>query len=453
MKSLLALLAIGSLSLSGCLSIPTFYTAIEEGDAARVKAELDKGVPVDTLTGIHVGYRTPLNLASINYHAASAEIVRLLLDHGANPNASSDYAWTPLNYAVAYQYRSGKDPAIIRLLLERGADPTIKNDKGVSAYDSAMDRNLDMTPHIAEVRSLLTAAVAKRRQEQTRQEAAINPAAAHVAPVAASAPSPATDNPRLVPSFHAHEAKDDYAVVVGIENYGDLPAATNAERDADTAAAFIRALGVPDRNLILIKGAKATRTGLVKNLETWLPNNVSPKSRVYFYFSGHGSPDPSSGDAYLVPSDGDPQYLPDSGYPLKRLYEKLNALKAREVIVAMDACFTGAGGRSVIAKGTRPLVGKVDTQSGLSSTGKLTVFSASGSDQTSGSDDGTGYGLFTYHWLDGLNGAAKNASGEVTTQSLFDYLKPKVEDAARRANRAQSPQLLSGAAPVVLRGR
>lgn len=447
MKSLLVLAAAGSLALTGCAGAPAIYNAARGGDIARVKAELDKGVPADTNGGAEKFYETPLMEAVRNNNEP---LVRLLLDHGANPNALGYNEHTSLNLAVIY-YKG--NPSIIRLLLEHGADPTIKNSgpNGTSAYDNGMHyRELDNSPHIKEVRSLLAAANEKHRQEEAAREAPVDaPAIAAPSPRAAAP----VDLPRLIPAFHASEAKDDYAIVVGIENYGDLPAATNAERDADTAAAFIRALGVPDRNIILIKGTKATRTGLVKNLETWLPNNVTPKSRVYFYFSGHGSPNPSSGDAYLVPSDGDPQYLSDSGYPLKRLYEKLNALKAREVIVAMDACFTGAGGRSVIAKGTRPLVGKVDTQSGHSSTGKLTVFSASGSDQTSGSDDGTGYGLFTYHWLDGLNGAAKNAGGEVTTQSLFDYLKPKVEDAARRANRAQSPQLMSGSAPVVLRGR
>ena len=42
------------------------------------------------------------------------------------------------------------------------------------------------------------------------------------------------------------------------------------------------------------------------------------------------------------------------------LKAKAEALKAKEVIVAMDACFSGAGGRSVLAKGARPLVMQVD---------------------------------------------------------------------------------------------
>jgi uncharacterized caspase-like protein len=53
-----------------------------------------------------------------------------------------------------------------------------------------------------------------------------------------------------------------------------------------------------------------------------------------------------------------------------------------------------------------------------------------------------GHGLFTYYFLKGLNGAARASDAGVTVQALYDYLAPNVEDAARRDNREQSPQLL-----------
>ena len=52
-----------------------------------------------------------------------------------------------------------------------------------------------------------------------------------------------------------------------------------------------------------------------------------------------------------------------------------------------------------------------------------------------------GHGTFTYYFLKGLSGDAKDASGRVTTEALYDYLKPKVQDAARRQNRDQEPVL------------
>ncbi|GAG20109.1 unnamed protein product, partial [marine sediment metagenome] len=140
----------------------------------------------------------------------------------------------------------------------------------------------------------------------------------------------------------------DFAVVVGIEEYSILPAAKFAERDAEAVASHMSALGIPLRHIVHLSGSKASYISLKKYLESWLPRNVKPNSRVFFYFSGHGAPDVKTGEAYLVPWDGDPGFLKDTAYPLKRLYGSLGKLKAKEIIVALDACFSGAGGRSVL---------------------------------------------------------------------------------------------------------
>jgi uncharacterized caspase-like protein len=148
-----------------------------------------------------------------------------------------------------------------------------------------------------------------------------------------------------------------------------------------------------------------------------------------------------------MPADGDPQYLAETAYPLKRLYAKLGALKARRVIVALDSCFSGAGGRSVVAKGTRPLVTHV--KMGMVTNGKMVALSAAGPDQVSGSLEEQGHGTFTYYLLKGLNGGAQNDDGHVTLKTLFDYLAPKVADSAHLQNRDQQPQLMPAAGATI----
>lgn len=243
------------------------------------------------------------------------------------------------------------------------------------------------------------------------------------------------------PRYSRKKNPEAYALVVGVENYASLPNADFAKRDAEAVREHLIALGFPSRNVTLLTGHAASRSGLAKNIETWLPNNVSEKSTVFFYYSGHGAPDASSKTAYLVPSDGDPQYLKDTAYPLEKLYENLNSLKAKNVIVVLDTCFSGAGGRSVLAKGTRPLVTKVDVApSGRS---KIVSFTASQGDEISGTIEDEGHGLFTYYFLRGLNGAAKDDDGRVTVGSLYEYLTPNVQDSAKRDNRNQTPQFYS----------
>ena len=259
------------------------------------------------------------------------------------------------------------------------------------------------------------------------------------APGPAAAPRPGSDVDR--PRYHAGPRPHDYAVVVGIEKYsGDLPEAQFAERDALAVKDHLLAMGFQPRNIAYLSGSGATAGAMKKNLESWLPNNVQDDSTVVFYYSGHGSPDAATGQAYLVPWDGDPQYLKDTAYPLKRVYENLGALKAKRVLVVLDSCFSGQKGRSVLAQGTRPLVTKIEL--GVPAEGKIVSLTASNGDQISGTLPEQGHGAFTYYFLKGLNGDAAGADGSVTIEGLYDFLAPKVSDAARSQNRDQTPQLL-----------
>jgi ankyrin repeat protein len=74
---------------------------------------------------------TPLLLA-MPY--ASPELVKTLLDAGADVNARDSRNMTPLMFAVA---TNRQDPAVIRMLLERGADVTIQSNVGETAADWA----------------------------------------------------------------------------------------------------------------------------------------------------------------------------------------------------------------------------------------------------------------------------------------------------------------------------
>lgn len=289
----------------------------------------------------------------------------------------------------------------------------------------------DAAPRLKKLKPLMT----RKQIEKAQKLAATEPGKTFKTVVK----KPAALPPPNKPNYRLRENPDDFALVVGIGDYSDLPDARFAERDAEAVKNHMLALGIPRRNIIHLAGSKAGFSALKKYLEAWLPRNVKPESRVYFYFSGHGAPDIKTGEAYLIPWDGDPSFLNETAYPLKRLYRNLSRLKAKEIIVALDACFSGAGGRSVLAKGARPLITKIDMAEDPG--GTITSLTAASGNQITTTIEEQGHGIFTYFFLKGLNGAAKDPRGRVTAKSLYDYLKPKVQDEARRQNREQTPTM------------
>ncbi len=250
------------------------------------------------------------------------------------------------------------------------------------------------------------------------------------------------------PAFSIKPRPDDFALIVGIEDYPQpLPAALFARRDAEAVRANLVALGWPPQNIISLIDNQATLARISAYVEDWLPKNAAADSRVFFYFAGHGAPS-VSGDAYLVPWDGSPNFLKRTTFPLQRLYSHLAKIKAAEVTAALDSCFSGAGGRSVLPQGARPLIVSVATP--LLPKGPAVVFTATGARGISGSLAREGHGIFTYYFLRGLESAVSEKMPSVKARWLYGYLDPRVKKAAALQNLDQSPRLEGDASKTVV---
>ncbi|MGV8056817.1 MAG: caspase family protein [Smithellaceae bacterium] len=247
-----------------------------------------------------------------------------------------------------------------------------------------------------------------------------------------------------LPAVKLKSNKNAYAVIIGIEQYRQrLPAADFATHDAQIVAEYLlKVMGYPAENVVILLNDKASKSDFDKYLGRWLSNNVEKDSSVFIYYSGHGAPNPNTGDAYLVPYDGDPSFIDDTGYSLQRLYKQLGKLPSKEIIVALDSCFSGAGGRSVLAKGARPLV--MTSPSALFIPGNVTVMAAASSSQISSTYQEKSHGLFTYFMLKGIKeGDVVKPNGTIAVSDLFTYVKPQVERIARKQyNNVQTPQLM-----------
>lgn len=233
-----------------------------------------------------------------------------------------------------------------------------------------------------------------------------------------------------------------YVFVVGVEAYRDLPAPKGARADALAFAEVAKTtFGVTGDRLRVALDDRATGADIRRGL-AWLAETVPAGGRAYFYFSGHGAPDPSSGASYLVPYDGDPLALDETALPLSDVMGKLGGGNAGETLVVLDSCFSGAGGRSVLPEGTRPLV-RLKTSP---VPGTVALLSAATDAEVSGATAAGDRGLFTTHVVDAIGRGRADIDGDaqITLAELMTWLEPRVARDAKAAGRDQHPSLVVG---------
>lgn len=253
--------------------------------------------------------------------------------------------------------------------------------------------------------------------------------------------------------------KDGVAVIVGVKRYSNsmVPLVDYALKDAAIVKEYVvKALGYQEGNIIYLENPTKA------DLEKVFGNEANPegqlfdyikkgKSDVFVYYTGHGAPDLETKESYLVPSDSDPNYVRLSGYPLKTLYKNLAKLPARDISVAIDACFSGISDKgSIISKASPLLV--VPTLPGA---GRLNLFSSSRAEEVSSWYPDKQHSLFTYFFLKGLQGAAdKNRDRRVSYGELAAYVSENVSYYARRLyGRKQNPTFTGARGGIFMRYR
>ena len=447
MRKLFGLILIFPFLLAGCGTALT--QAAREGDITNIQKLLDRGADINedaTTGGVIAG--SPLSYAA--YHCR-IEAVKYLIHKGADINNATGYAdygdsgggLRPLHMAAS----SGCTEAI-KLLLDAGADIDVSanarrgNALAMAAYAGHVQSAKYLLERGADVGVAIEYLEGANGKDKNRALALlqkfVEPKVSVKVPEKAAVLIANKSDVDELPSIKAKPRNNLYAVVIGIEKYRQkLPNADHAVNDAKIMTEYLtKVMGYPEGNVVTLLNEHATNVDFAKYFEKWLLNNVDKDSTVFIYYSGHGAPNVKTGDAYLVPYDGDPAFIEQTGYPLKKLYESLHRLPAKEVIVALDSCFSGAGGKSVIAQGARPLVMNLEQDFHISR--NMIVMSASSGSQISSTYEEKGHGLFTYFLLKGIK------DGKTEVGELFDYLKPNVGDVARKIyNNEQTPQLIA----------
>jgi hypothetical protein len=170
------------------------------------------------------------------------------------------------------------------------------------------------------------------------------------------------------PPGHRENAYQNYAVVVGIDEYNDRMALHTCDNDAKSVADLLNSLGYKVILLSDDSGTKPTKHNIL-NVALRDANLKKSKGNIIFYFSGHGEMD-SNSNFYLIPQDANgnhTSYISDS-----ELKQYLKDLKNLAVIV--DAC-NGGGFSNAIGEGQLIMASSKDNEpSNEEWTGSFSIF-------------------------------------------------------------------------------
>lgn len=214
-----------------------------------------------------------------------------------------------------------------------------------------------------------------------------------------------------------------FAVIIGNEDYRRVAPVDYAMNDARIFAKYCnRALGIPESNIRTYYNS--TYGDIVAAMED-IDNIASAYNgdlNVIFYYAGHGVPDESNRNAFLLPIDATGTQT-EVCYPLDKLYSQLGDLNARSVVAFIDACFSGSlRGDGMLASARGIKLRPRD----VAATGNLVVLSAASADQSAFPFHDKNHGLFTYYLLKKLN----DSKGDASMGELADYV---VEEVSKQA--------------------
>ncbi len=216
-------------------------------------------------------------------------------------------------------------------------------------------------------------------------------------------------------------SNDTYCVIIANEKYEDVPEVEYATRDGEVFREYcLKTLGVPEKQIKSFINASYTDIKRAMNWMETIASVTDGQAKIIVYYAGHGLPSDKDKSAYLIPVDGFPKDI-TTCYKLSDMYNRLGKLKAQNVTVFIDACFSGVkrgSGQMLVAARGVAICPKEEALAG-----NLVVFTAASDDETAMSYQEKRHGMFTYFLLDKL----KQTKGEVTFGDLFTAISSQVK--------------------------
>lgn len=226
-----------------------------------------------------------------------------------------------------------------------------------------------------------------------------------------------------------------FALVIGNENYLNEIKVPYALNDAKIFREYCtNTFGIPENQVHYIENATF---GQMQGEIQWLIDVIrafNGEAKIFFYYAGHGVPDETNHDPYILPIDGN-SVVSATSIKLDDLYNKLQLAKTKSVTVFLDACFTGTARSGSLMADSRGVAIKPKMNVLRNN---LVVFSATSNNETALPYKEENHGIFTYFLLKRI----KETNGNVSYGDLYDYIKTNVYKQSIVINRkAQTPSV------------
>jgi len=243
---------------------------------------------------------------------------------------------------------------------------------------------------------------------------------------------------------------DRWAVLIGINGYheslGRLKYSINdCRRLAEVLTTGDDAFPA-DQVLVLADDEATERRPTYTNIHSWLASWLAQPDEddtVLVFFAGHGRE--MDGKCYLVPGDATLQTIHVTGIPVLYIQELLNRCKARQKVLILDACHSGAG-RDVSTMAA-PMMETLSAGKGIYTMTSCDV------DEVSHEWGEKKQGVFSYYLAEALSGSCPpDAHGRITAEAVYEHVCDCVRRWAARKRCAQNPKRVSaGIGSLIIR--
>jgi hypothetical protein len=234
----------------------------------------------------------------------------------------------------------------------------------------------------------------------------------------------------------AHAAGENYALLIGVDKCEAIGELKVCAADALALKSLLEQIGYDHITVLVDNHSTINALPTIGNVERAikrLAQVAEADDKILFFFSGHGVT--HNGVSFIVPTDGDLT----KGVSLPWVKDQFAASKAKEKVMILDACHSGA------AKGVSGITPDLKTA------GSLVMLLSCEKDQVSWPDKQGQHSVFTSAVLEGLSGKAANADRKVTHRALAEYVRKSVKGWAYENQKSeQTPVLVADAAGDII---